>query len=169
MYDINDLDKVDRSCDGCTKCCEGYLSGQAYDKQFMHGRPCHFVLLGKGCSIYEDRPHSPCQTFKCAWVIDNHREFPEWMKPSLSNIIIVPRHIDDILYMDVIEAGSKIDSSILNWLFLYSLEKKINMRVQIGGGHHNYGSKEFQSVMQRNFEEDHKLLKDRNNRDKSDS
>lgn len=149
MYDLNDLDKVDRSCNGCTKCCEGFLYGVAYGKQFCHGKPCHFVDLGKGCTIYEDRPHSPCQTFKCAWVIDNQREFPEWLKPSLSNVIIVPRHIDDILYMDVVEAGSKIDSSVLNWLFLYSLERKVNMRVSIGGGHHNYGSKEFQAAMQR--------------------
>ena len=147
MYDIDELDPVVRNCDGCTKCCEGYLYGQSYGKQFMHGRPCHFALLGKGCSIYEDRPHSPCQTFKCVWVIDTKRDFPEWMKPSLSNVIIVPRHINDILYIDVVEAGAKIDSTVLNWLFLYTLEKKVNMRVQIAGGHHNYGTKEFQHAM----------------------
>lgn len=161
MYEIKDLDKAVRSCDGCTKCCEGHLSGKSYGIKFLHGNPCHFVSLGKGCSIYEDRPYKPCQTFKCAWLMDETREFPEWMKPSLSNVIIVPRHIDDILYMDVVEAGCKIDSSILNWLFMYTINKKHNLRVQVGSGYHNYGSKEFHDAWQRKQDQEENFLRNR--------
>ena len=31
-----------RSCDGCTKCCEGFLPAVIYNKYMYQGRPCHF-------------------------------------------------------------------------------------------------------------------------------
>ncbi len=42
-----------RSCSDCTKCCEGSLSGEVFGKTFYSGKPCHFVKLNEGCSVYK--------------------------------------------------------------------------------------------------------------------
>ena len=144
LYDFNELE-INRSCSGCTKCCSGILSGEAFGKKFHRGRPCHFV--GKdGCTIYEDRPHSPCATYKCRWLTD--KTLPEWLKPSVSNVIIEKRAKTDEegkqhLFLRVTEVGQKIDSSILNWLIQYSMKENINIQVQVDNFFYYYGSEDF--------------------------
>ena len=75
-----------RSCDGCTKCCEGYLTGEIQGKQMGLGQPCFLVQIGKGCNDYENRPEFPCKAFQCEWLINE--SIPENLKPSFSNLII---------------------------------------------------------------------------------
>ena len=125
--------KPERTCDGCTACCEGWLPGEAYGKKFYPGSPCYYKCESK-CSIYEDRPETPCRTYLCEW--RQNLDFPEWLKPSISKVIVSRKH-DEILnesFFTVTEMGQKIDSSILTWLFKYFLEKKISMMIQVGGG-----------------------------------
>jgi len=133
-----------RSCDGCTKCCDGWLHGEAYGHKFYPGRKCHFVTCN-GCSIYEKRPEIPCRTFRCVWLDD--QDIPEWMKPSLSNVLITQRTIRGIKYLEVFETGQKIDSSALSWLIQYCLSKKINVKYQVGGGWNWVGSSEFSDAL----------------------
>ena len=57
-----------RSCGSCTKCCEGWLSGEALGHKFYPGKPCHFIAIGKGCSVYAKRPQEPCVSYKCGWI-----------------------------------------------------------------------------------------------------
>lgn len=129
-----------RECNGCTACCEGWLSGQAYGHYFQPGRPCHFKCEG-GCAIYEKRPENPCKEFICEWIVNS--ELPEWMKPSVSKVITMKKTWEGGEYLKVIEMGQKIDSVVLNWFFIYHLSTGIPMRIQVNGGMCNYGPPEF--------------------------
>lgn len=135
-----------RNCDGCTKCCEGWLTGTIHGKSMWPGKPCHFVQLGKGCSIYEARPDDPCKSFICEWKRDF--DIPEWLKPSLSNVIIRKSYVKisdvDVEFIQVIEAGSVITSQILNWIFLeLVIGKQYNVRYMVNGCYNHVGSREF--------------------------
>ena len=130
---------TERSCDGCAKCCEGWLHGEAYGHAFYKGRPCFF--LNKTCSIYDTRPESPCRTFKCSWLAEDI--FPHWMKPDLINIIITKRQVDNFFYYEIVEAGSTIESKTLNWLVQWALNTNNNILYYIEGGVNRIGSQEF--------------------------
>lgn len=139
-----------RGCESCTKCCEGYLSGEAKGKSFYPGKPCHFISIGKGCSIYTTRPNDPCAIFKCEWLINN--EIPEWMKPNEINAIITTSKIKDkeIYYLNVVEAGEPLRSDVLTQLILYTLSNNLNFAWQINGGKNWIGSPEFLEAMKTN-------------------
>jgi len=130
-----------RSCENCTKCCEGYLEGVAHGYKFYPGKPCQFVKNGTGCTIYAQRPKDPCVSFKCMWIMEN--EFPEWMKPDLSNVIVTYEVINDIPYFNAVEAGSVMSSKVLSWLISYCVSKQVNLRYQVEGGINFLGSPEF--------------------------
>jgi hypothetical protein len=130
---------TERSCDGCAKCCEGWLHGEAYGHAFYKGRPCFF--LNKTCSIYDTRPENPCRTFKCSWLAED--TFPHWMKPDLVNIIITKRQVDNFYYYEIVEAGSTIESKSLNWLVQWALNTDNNILYYIEGGVNRIGSQEF--------------------------
>jgi len=133
---------VNRNCNGCTMCCQGWLWGEAHGKQFWSGRPCHFVAE-KGCTIYENRPEVPCVSFRCSW-LDEPNIFPEWTKPNLSKILATKQKTKNgISFYKIIECGEKIDSTVLNYLILYSLQNSVNMNIQVGGGWANYGTQEY--------------------------
>jgi hypothetical protein len=123
--------KPQRSCDGCTKCCQGHLSGEAHGHSFQSGKPCFFVG-DKGCSIYTDRPHDPCKTFKCEWLAQDY--LPMWFRPDLSKVIVTKRVYDDGEWLEVCEAGQKMDSAVLSWLLIWAKNNNKNIRYQIDSG-----------------------------------
>jgi hypothetical protein len=131
--------KTYRECDGCTKCCEGWLEGEAYGHAFFKGRPCFF--LAKSCTIYESRPEKPCRSFVCGWKAED--TFPQWMKPNLVNAIINKVSHDNIPYYVLVEAGSKLDSSVLSWMIQWALNTNNNLLYYIDGGINRVGSREF--------------------------
>jgi hypothetical protein len=120
-----------RSCDGCTACCEGYLTGQAYGHHFQPGKPC-FFKGERGCSIYSDRPENPCKSFKCEWLSKDY--LPMWFRPDLSKVIVTVGQEDDGEWLLVSEAGRKIDSAILSWILIWAANNKKNIRYQVDGG-----------------------------------
>ena len=128
-----------RSCGTCAKCCEGWLSGEAYGHKFFKGRPCFF--LNKTCSIYDTRPESPCRTYKCGWLDELH--FPEWMKPDLVNVIINRASFKEIKYYALVESGSLLDVKVLSWMIQWVLNNNQNLMYYIEGGMNRIGSKEF--------------------------
>ena len=131
-----------RTCGTCTKCCEGYLSGEAFGHTFYPGKPCHFIAIGKGCSIYDKRPQDPCVSYKCGWLTSE--DIPEWMKPSDINAIIDMRKIEGIEYLSVIEAGETLKSEVLSWVIEFAISKGFNLLWQVNGFKHWIGSPEFQ-------------------------
>lgn len=131
-----------RSCGNCTKCCEGYLEGTVKEKSFYKGKPCHFVSISKGCSIYKDRPKDPCSTYQCMW--KQTEDLPLWMKPSDVNAIIDKRKTPNGLqYISVNEAGFRLDSRVLTWIIEYALKSNQNLLWKVDGGNHWIGSSEF--------------------------
>jgi hypothetical protein len=136
-----------RDCGSCTKCCEGYLHGSAHGKPFYLGNPCHYISIGKGCTIYDKRPKDPCVTYRCQW-LDN-LEIPEWLKPDKINAIISKRFIKDtqIEYWDLCEAGETMRANVLTWVIQYALNNGINLRWQVESGNHWVGNKEFIDAM----------------------
>lgn len=129
----------ERQCDGCTKCCEGWLYGQAYDHKFYKGRPCFF--LSKTCTIYDTRPENPCRSYKCAWLAED--SFPQWMKPNLVNIIITRREVENLVFYEILEAGSTIEAKTLNWLIQWAITSNKNILYEVDGGSNRLGSDEF--------------------------
>lgn len=128
-----------RTCDGCAECCKGWLRGQAYNHDFYPGKPCFF--LQKTCSIYENRPKNPCETYKCHWL--NSDDMPMWMRPDMIKAVVTERNLDGIQYFDIKECGEKLDSTVLSWLVLWALNTNKNIRYEIDGGWTNIGSKDF--------------------------
>ena len=124
-------DAPKRTCDGCTACCQGYLHGTAYQHTFHSGKPC-FYLGEKSCSIYADRPADPCKSFKCEWLAEDY--LPMWMRPDLSKAIVVRRQHDDGVWLEVGEAGQKMDSAVLSWVLVWAANNNVNVRYQIDGG-----------------------------------
>lgn len=131
-----------RSCDECTECCKGWLTGEAHGHTFQPGRPCFF--LQKNCTIYETRPETPCASYKCEWL--GGEDFPMWMRPDMSGVIITKRTEKDIEFFDVSECGKKIDSSVLSFLILWAIDNSKNLRYRIDGGVSQIGSAEFSQL-----------------------
>ena len=116
-----------RSCNGCTKCCEGYLSAEINEKKVDKNNPCYLVNIGKGCNDYENRPELPCKVFQCEWLVNEL--IPENLKPSKSNTIILKRYTDQNTYLELIEAGEKLNSEVLTWAIQYALEDNDNSNI----------------------------------------
>jgi uncharacterized cysteine cluster protein YcgN (CxxCxxCC family) len=123
--------KPKRTCDSCTKCCQGHLWDEAHGHTFQSGKPCFFVGE-KGCSIYADRPKDPCVSFKCEWLAGDY--LPMWMRPDLSKVIVTKRVYDDGEWLEVCEAGQKMDSAVLSWLLIWAKNNNKNIRYQIDSG-----------------------------------
>jgi hypothetical protein len=137
------LKNSQRVCGECTACCEGHLTGTAYNMDFFPGKPCHF-LGEKGCTIYKHRPHNPCVSFRCAWLDDDRSVFPEWMRPDKSGVIIQTLNWkENKQYINITECGKKIESEILNWFFNFTIASRIPIAIQINRGWNFYGSEEF--------------------------
>jgi hypothetical protein len=109
--------KNDRSCEGCTKCCDGWLTSSIFGEEMYPGKPCQFVESGVGCTIYETRPEDPCKVFSCMWKADD--VVPEKFKPSEIGSIIHQLRIGGKIYLNITEAGKKIDPGLLEWFIDY--------------------------------------------------
>jgi hypothetical protein len=106
---------------------------------FYPGKPCYF--LQKTCSIYENRPIDPCQSYKCHWLASD--DLPMWMRPDMSNALITRRVQDNIEFFSVNECGKQMDSKVLSWLVIWAFNNGKNIKYQIDGGWSKIGSKDF--------------------------
>jgi hypothetical protein len=103
-----------------------------------------------GCSIYPDRPDEPCKRFKCVWLANDI--LPVWFRPDKSNVIVTwgswgPGK--NLPYLKVTERGTKIDSAALNLIYMYHVETRMPITVQIDRGWSHYGPYEFVEEMKR--------------------
>ena len=58
---------IENKCGECSMCCK-LMTIPELDKK--DGQWCRHVKLGKGCTIYKDRPET-CVGFKCIWLQGN--------------------------------------------------------------------------------------------------
>jgi hypothetical protein len=103
---------MDRSCDGCTKCCEGHLVANIYGYEMRPGKPCHFITKS-GCSIYASRPANPCQKFKCAW--KSNPKIPDELKPTITGTILLNKYLNGTHYIQITSAGQDVSLDIIDW------------------------------------------------------
>lgn len=138
---------MSRSCDNCTKCCEGWLQGNVRGHSMYPGKPCFFVSIGVGCKDYENRPESPCKEFKCEWIV-NHN-LPDMLMPKDSNILITFNDVNGIPYARAIRAGDEVDKDSMEWYIRYCKEQSINLWFEIDKINYVIGTEEFINETQR--------------------
>lgn len=139
-----------RECGSCTKCCDGFLSGEVNGHKFHGGVPC-FYSTKKGCAIYKDRPHDPCKTFSCQWLINE--DIPFWMKPDEVNAIIVKSELaSGTEYIKIVEAGEKLRIEVFNWVIRYCLSRSYNIAYKISGDWHYIGTHAFITEFEKGLE-----------------
>lgn len=137
---------MERTCDGCTKCCEGWLIATIKGQPMYPGKPCQFVQIGKGCATYSTRPKNPCRTYKCAWL--QNETIPEWIAPKTSGVIIAYQKIQDIVYVELTSTGQPVTDEVLTWFFLWGLQTVGNIKWWNNHGqYHYYGTQEFADAM----------------------
>jgi|688.fasta_scaffold402377_2 hypothetical protein len=122
------LKPVGRSCDGCTMCCQGWLSGDAWGHKFYRGKPCGW-LGSSGCSVYEARPYNPCVTFQCTW--KSNLALPEWLKPDRSGVIVIPAWTDELYYLRVIQSNRPVEQRIHDWAQQHSDKTGVSIVVPV--------------------------------------
>ena len=134
-----------KSCSGCTKCCEGYLSANIKGHEMSLGKPCPFVIKDVGCADYKTRPVDPCVGFECEWRRNPY--FEDWLSPKVSGVVFTRQVLKpkNLMYLKLTEAGSSLTPEVLNWAVKYAEKNSLNL-VWDGG---YVGSSEFVSEMSR--------------------
>lgn len=114
-----------RTCQPCTGCCDGWVQMVIHGVPVHPGKPCPHST-GTGCSDYANRPHSPCVTFKCGWVIDNS-PLPDWMKPNEGKVIVVFNMFQwrGLPVNVAVPIGEKIPKKSLDWLKKFSEDNRL--------------------------------------------
>lgn len=144
--------KNNRSCEGCTRCCEGWLTANIKGVEMSPGNPCQFVEVGVGCTIYDKRPKEPCKTFSCMWKAD--MSMPEEFKPSVANVLVSQQSVDGIAYLAATETGVRLDSEFLSWFVSHVVSRKINAEWHVGKKRFFIGDQAFAKAMTSRYEQD---------------
>jgi hypothetical protein len=71
-----------KSCGPCTLCCK-VLAVEELRKPM--GQLCGHCAVGKGCGIYDSRPHA-CRTFECVWLMDP--QMPHRFRPDQTMVVL---------------------------------------------------------------------------------
>jgi hypothetical protein len=135
------LGKNARTCEGCTKCCDGWLAAKIEDQQLQPGSPCKYVDCGVGCTIYNDRPEEVCSTFQCGW--KDGEVVPEQFSPKEIGQIITVQQLEEMEYILVAYAGKEIASDFLSWLVTFAVARQLNVEWSVNGQPHMLGSQTF--------------------------
>jgi hypothetical protein len=140
------MDLLNRSCGTCTKCCEGYISGGAHGIKFGNGVPCEFLAWGHGCTIYEDRPLSPCKKFRCEWLKNN--DIPEHFKPEISHFMAMRKGQNFIVLVTV---GPNPNYEVVDWYKQWCSANKFNLAYRQDNRDFFFGDPEFVAKMYRSL------------------
>ena len=136
-----------KSCRGCTKCCEGYLTANIKGHRMGLGMPCPFVIKDVGCKEYDTRPVDPCVGFECEWRRNPY--FEEWLSPKASGVLFTRQVLKplNLVYLKVTEAGSTLTPEIVRWAISYAEKNNVNLSWYEGDAVKFVGSAEFCSEM----------------------
>ena len=101
-----------RSCNGCTKCSEGWLTDEVNGENL-----------------------SPDRQYECLW-LSNPDLVPDDFWPKTSGTILSKRvtPINKIPYIEIKEAGNRLPVEILDWAIQHVQHGLIkNIRYEVGG------------------------------------
>lgn len=135
------LGKNARTCEGCTKCCEGWLLVKIGDQQLHPGNPCQFVDCGVGCTVYNDRPEQVCGAFECGW--KDGDLVPEQFSPKETGQIVTVQTVESMEYIQSVYAGKEIAPDFLSWLVTFAVARQLNVEWSVNGQPHMLGSQTF--------------------------
>ena len=134
-----------RECGPCTACCEGWAEGEIRGHRMFAGQHCHFLDRG-ACTIYEERPQSPCRSFVCGWLAPGS-PFPEAFRPDKVGVIIVPKRWHDGPAYVLLSAGNDAGPQMLQWMQAYARSSGAPFYYQRDGQRLGYGPALFQQEM----------------------
>lgn len=141
--------KNNRTCDGCTKCCEGWLAAEIHGEMMYPGKPCQFVEIGKGCTAYETRPENPCKQFMCMWRASG--DIPEKFSPLETGVIVTQQNIDGIPYLAAVFAGEEINTEMLSWFVSYGVGRQLNIEWSVDNTPYHLGHVNFIQAMAKRY------------------
>ena len=122
----------------------------------MHpGQPCHYLAQG-ACTIYDERPQSPCRNFVCGWLMPGN-PFPESFRPDRVGVIVVPMRWRDKPCYVLLSAGRDPDEALLDWMRAHAQATGSPFYYQQGGERLGYGSVAFQIEMAEKLQRGEKL------------
>jgi hypothetical protein len=110
------------------------------------GQPCHF-LCGGACSIYQERPQSPCRNFVCAWLAPGSA-LPDTFRPDQVGVIVVPMRWRDRPAYVLLSAGNDPSPEMLAWMRNHAHATGSPFFYAENGERTGYGPPEFQREMQ---------------------
>lgn len=139
--------KSGRSCEGCTKCCEGWLIANIAGVDIYPGKACKFVDPGVGCTIYDNRPDQLCGAFECSWRASDF--IPEKFSPKNIGQIVSHQNLDGIDYLLVSYAGQRLDADFLSWFVSYVVGNQLNAAWEVDGEWHLLGTPMFVQAKKR--------------------
>ena len=130
-----------RQCGSCTKCCEGWLSANIYGQEIGEGNPCRF--LTDKCSIYDiPRPYV-CGEFRCGWLRDDGTLFDEWMRPDITDHILVFTREIGCSWYEIVPTQETISLTFLSYILSIAKQHDINIKYRLGESFVLIGNEEF--------------------------
>ena len=138
-----------RHCGPCTRCCDGWVEGEIRGHPMHPGRACHFLAPGPEhgtCSIYAQRPQSPCRNFVCAWLMPGS-PLPESFRPDRVGVIGVPTRWRGATALILVSAGNDPDEAMLDWMRAYAQSTRIPFFYAQQGQRFGFGPVDFQQEM----------------------
>jgi hypothetical protein len=139
-----------RGCGDCTACCDGWVAGTIRGHEMKPGVRCHFVRDG-GCTIYDERPVSPCRNFVCGWLAPDS-PFPEEFRPDKLGVIVIRVSWRGQLAYLLRSAGRDPDAKLLDWMRAFSVRTGRPFFYEEAGEKLGFGPAEFQRDMLRRLE-----------------
>ena len=134
-----------RACGTCTACCDGWVAGTIRGFAMKPGTPCHF--RGEGCcTIYAERPESPCRKFVCGWLMPAS-PLPEAFRPDRLGVIFVPTTWQGAPAFILVNAGRDPDDGLIAWMHDYARAHRVPFFYERGGERFGFGPAEFQREM----------------------
>ena len=135
-----------RECGDCNMCCKWLI--YVINNHVKHpGKPCFY--LGETCTVHEVRPQS-CRDYFCGYI---QGIVPEWMKPSLSNVLVNVEKWgpENKNMLRIIECGKKMDSEVLSWLLNFSRSSDTGIIYQLSGYNNYFGPDDFMEFFKSNI------------------
>ena len=134
-----------RQCGECTACCQGWAEGEIRGHRMFAGQHCHFLQQG-ACSIYDQRPQSPCRNFVCSWLADGS-PFPDEYRPDKVGVIIVPMRWRERAAYVLLSAGNDAPPEMLAWMKAFAQRTGSPFYYQQNGERLGFGPPAFQQEM----------------------
>ena len=134
-----------RQCGECTACCQGWAEGEIRGHRMFAGQHCHFLAEG-ACTIYEERPQSPCRNFVCGWLMAGS-PLPEDFRPDRIGVIAVPMRWRERQAFVLLSAGNDPKPGLVAWMEAFARASGSPFFYEQKGERIGYGPPEFQQEM----------------------